>query len=617
MPRSPLLATVVLALVFVAAKAAYLWPSHDQPFVVARLVLNSAEDVAVAMGVGLATAVAMRLSAKRPRLQRGVWTSFVLLGVLAVVYALLNVGIYRALRQPLNVRMLGLMKQVGNMWTSIRHHTEWRIVAGVLLLPAAFLLAARFGPRRVNRWAAFAVVILAVGWIGIGTMLRANEDPDGFYGRARVNPHREMARSLVVDLFLGGRVAIDDDFPAEYLDDFKLAAERSHPPLPRFTPPPKNVIVVVMESVGARYLSVYGSQYDTTPTLRAESKHAMVFDRFHAHVGYTFCSMMPIVYSTYPGLPWMYRPRGDRPMPTALPDLLRRRGYRTGYVTAADPNWGGMDYMARRAGVVDVIGPHELGGAMVTSFGTEDGVMVDGLIEWIGRDPTRPFYVLAWTDQTHDPYTVTGKTPLVDYFDETRSQKGALMERYLNAIRQTDHHLARLFAYLRRAGLADDTLVVITADHGEAFGDLHDVVGHGAALFDECLRVPFILWNPRLFPAGVRNDIAAGHVDLNPTLAHVLGIPPEKDWQGCSVFSPDHPRRAYLQADMAGHQFGLTDGRWKYILDASAGTERLYDLAADPLETRNAAKQQPDLLKQFKARTSAYLKAEERYLKGG
>ena len=109
----------------------------------------------------------------------------------------------------------------------------------------------------------------------------------------------------------------------------------------------------------------------------------MVFDRFHAHVGYTFCEMMPIVYSTYPGLPWMYRPRGDRPMPTGLPELLRRRGYRTGYVTAADPSWGGMDHMARQAGVVDVLGPHELGGPMLTSFGTHDGVMVDGLIKWI------------------------------------------------------------------------------------------------------------------------------------------------------------------------------------------------------------------------------------------
>ena len=64
---------------------------------------------------------------------------------------------------------------------------------------------------------------------------------------------------------------------------------------------------------------------------------------------------------------------------------------------------------------------------------------------------------------------------------------------------------------------------------------------------------------------------------------------------------PRPPAPPYFHADRSGHQFGLTDGRWKYILDASAGHERLHDLAADPLELHNLAKQQADVVKQLRA----------------
>ena len=61
--------------------------------------------------------------------------------------------------------------------------------------------------------------------------------------------------------------------------------------------PPKNVIVVVLESVGTRYMSLYGSKYDTTPLLQKEAAHALVFDNFYAHVPYTFCSFMALNFS--------------------------------------------------------------------------------------------------------------------------------------------------------------------------------------------------------------------------------------------------------------------------------------------------------------------------------
>jgi arylsulfatase A-like enzyme len=275
-----------------------------------------------------------------------------------------------------------------------------------------------------------------------------------------------------------------------------------------------------------------------------------------------------------------------------------------------------MGYMAQEAGMTEVIGPAQLGGPAASSWGTEDGVLVDGLIRWIDVDPKRPFYAVAWTDQTHDPYTLDADTQPVEFPLAGDLHNRESLGRYLNAVRQADRHLGRLFAALRARGLAEDTLVVITGDHGEAFGELHDVMGHGGGLFDECLRVPLMLWNPRLFPTARRESRTGAHVDLNPTLAHLMGIRPPDGWQGASLFSPDHPGRAYLIADRSGYQFGVTDGQYKQIIRVSEGTDRLFDLLADPREETDVTGAHKEIARRLRGRISAFVHAEERYLAG-
>src|SRR5205807_6585479 len=121
------------------------------------------------------------------------------------------------------------------------------------------------------------------------------------------------------------------------------------------------------------------------------------------------------------------------------------------------------------------------------------------------------------------------------------------LNRYLNVLRSTDQKIALLLDALRQRGIADDTLVVITGDHGECFGSPHPTLAHGWHIFDENCHVPCILWNPRLFPNGSRSPILSGHVDLNPTIMDLLGLPiPGGCWQGRSLFALDRPPRVYF-----------------------------------------------------------------------
>jgi arylsulfatase A-like enzyme len=375
------------------------------------------------------------------------------------------------------------------------------------------------------------------------------------------------------------------------------------------------VILVVLESTAAKYQSLYGAPYDTTPNLLAESRHAMVFDRIYAQIGYTFATRTTLLYSIYAGLPWAYSPLYHQAMPPGLGEIMKARGCRTAFFSGCDPEWDSVRYIVQDAGFSKVFGPAELGGPMVSSWGTEDGALIDGLIKWIDADRSRPFFAIAWTDQTHDPYTLSPDIVPVDFVKDADLPYAQSFNRYLNAVHQADHHLGRLFQALRDRNLADDTLVIITGDHGEAFGYPHEVMGHGGGLYEENLRVPLMLWNPRLFPTGERVERVGGHIDLCPTLAQILGIEPPPNWQGASLFSPDHPNRAYFLADLSGYIFGMTDSRYKYMYYFTDGHQRLYDLQQDPLEQHDLSSQHPEVAAPMRARVSAFVHAEEQFQK--
>src|SRR3954466_1979733 len=102
---------------------------------------------------------------------------------------------------------------------------------------------------------------------------------------------------------------------------------------------------------------------------------------------------------------------------------------------------------------------------LLSSWGREDRCVVDGMIRFMEKDPARPFFMMAWTQQTHHPYEPTPGVPLIDFV-----RHGVIdaydLNRYLNVLHETDHQVARLFDAIRRAGLEQDTLIVVTGDHG-------------------------------------------------------------------------------------------------------------------------------------------------------
>jgi lipoteichoic acid synthase len=317
--------------------------------------------------------------------------------------------------------------------------------------------------------------------------------------------------------------------------------------------------------------------------------------------------MAAITLSLFPYMTWREYTVEYPGMPgTSLADVLKPKGYRTAFMTSGDISYAGAGGFLQNRGFDDVLDQTSLGCTPQTSWGCEDRHLVDGLLEWIDRDCETPFFVMAWTAQSHHPYEPSADRPFVDFFEGRPLPPDDYdLGRYLNTLVEVDHQLGRVFRGLRERDMAENTLVAITGDHGEAFGDPHPTWGHGGRLYEENVHVPLILWSPRLY-RGKRSPRLGSHVDLCPTLADVMGLPSSPSWHGRSLFDRLHPPRAYFYAANDDYLLGVREGDWKYIYNATLGRDELYDLKTDPSEQKNTASRQRDRVRRLRQHLAAW-----------
>ena len=616
----PTLAALIIAKAF--ACGTWQWHSPRFPF---KLAILSYHSVLFLLGWTLVWAILLGLARRTPGLQRAIEWCFVLGSTLIVLYGLLNVWIYSALRMPLTYPLLAMAGDGFQLRSSISPYVNW----ATLIIVASSILAYGVAIRLLlrARWPASRRVHAALA------ILFAAYLPAGAYGYARWfsgGPEEGLARSphwVLITSWIGhlrGDSALDlaDRGPPAYRDEFRTGADRTASPtltLAPHSPKVKNVLFVVLESTGTQFLSAYGSSYSTTPHLEAEATHSLIFRNVYSNAGYTLHSMLPLIVSQYPGTGWeIYVATHPHLRATSAAQALHERGFRTAFLTGASLDYRGSRRFFDGRGFDVVRGFEEFQamgrGTAVSSWGMDDLTLFDGLLDWIGQDASKPFFAMVWTQQTHHPYTLAPGQQEVQFTSGDSGDRSRMLNLYLNDLRIADEQLGRLFEFLRQRGLAESTLVVITGDHGEAFGFPHPWMFHGTALYQESVNVPCIFWSPTLFPHGSESDVVGGHVDLNPTIFDVLDLPAPADWQGASLFDPRRPPRAYFTCNTGNLLEGLRDGPEKYIYNLTLGRQELYDLAADPSEQTNLAARRPDRCQEYRQRLSAWTVFEKDHL---
>jgi arylsulfatase A-like enzyme len=245
-------------------------------------------------------------------------------------------------------------------------------------------------------------------------------------------------------------------------------------------------------------------------------------------------------------------------------------------------------------------------------------------LAWIDRTEGRPFFVFLNYYDAHDPYVPPAGAPRPfsrGDADAPRSKLELARDEYDNCLAYLDSQLETLFQQLEGRDLLEKTLVVITADHGEGFGE-HDLYGHGVSLYRQELHVPLLVLLPSGASAGRRVHQPVSLRDIPATIADLAGPRQASSFPGRSLgrfwSEKGEPARRDAVLSEADQAYTLpadlqhapirrgpmkavvTDGHL-YIRNGD-GKEELYDLAGDAPETRNRAEDvtHTPLLEQFR-----------------
>jgi len=203
---------------------------------------------------------------------------------------------------------------------------------------------------------------------------------------------------------------------------------------------------------------------------------------------------------------------------------------------------------------------------------------VDALVRRLRATAGRPFFGTYWSSGTHPPY-----------FDADPPRRmiaapASDRERYLNTARNFDNQLQRIIQALRQANHADDTLLVVVGDHGQAFGE-HGVWQHGRSSWEEVLHVPALIWQPAALSPRVESRLTT-HADLLPTILDMLGVAFDPlDFQGESLCAPELRRRYAFATGREGVVISWDVAtRSKLSWSHLTGQCRRFELASDPNE---------------------------------
>ncbi|TNE92306.1 MAG: hypothetical protein EP330_02265 [Deltaproteobacteria bacterium] len=357
----------------------------------------------------------------------------------------------------------------------------------------------------------------------------------------------------------------------------------------------RKVVMVFLDTVRADHTSIGGSRRDTTPALRRFSEKAAVFTDARTVAAWT----LPSARSAFTGR----QPEHWGSAPTLM-ELLAADGFRSAFIatngfTAAEYEMdrGFSEHILRFLEPADELTDRAIG--LLEEHADEDYMLVvqymDAHLPY--REPDSHLTLWAAAEPPpqlgRNPRHITLNTlrampddPKV--YDEARDY---LLERYDQNLRFIDDQLERLFAVLH-----EDDVVVVFADHGEEFLE-HGYWEHGHSLFEEIVHVPMVVSGPGI--AAGRVDSPTSLVDLAPTVLDSLGIDVAVPFDGQSLVAATHKQPEALE-ELAerpiamgrtlyfGDEWGVVYGGKKWL--TSEGTESLYDLAADPTEQSDLAK---------------------------
>ncbi|HSP97145.1 MAG TPA: sulfatase [Candidatus Dormibacteraeota bacterium] len=423
-----------------------------------------------------------------------------------------------------------------------------------------------------------------------------------------------------------------------------------------------NVLVIVMDTVRGDHLSINGYQRATSPNLDALARDGANFTQAITAAPRTWQSFTTILTGLYPphhGVRFIH----DYPLDHKVPTLATTLGA-AGYATHA---------FDRLQFLRNITGGYGFGDYYDPLINTDRGVL-EAAWEWMQAPRQQPFFAFVRLNGSHWPYE---DSPEEAGFESCEGQDHSFNERgwrdmgvapaklgegmrmvdpakyrnffftvnfdartmqhmkahYDAEVHRTDADIGWLVDQMRAAGTLDKTVIVVTADHGESFGE-HGYLFHGPRVDEPVMRVPLIIRLPpfdRSAKAGVVVDTQVRTADIMPTILSAVGVPLPEHLDGISLLPalgggaiPTRWAYAESEKDFIGgdpdyyvdgvrgtHRMARLPG-WKlvYVPKPDGPEQRLYDLTADPGEAHNVAADHPDKVRELQLLLDSVLAAD-------
>jgi len=399
-------------------------------------------------------------------------------------------------------------------------------------------------------------------------------------------------------------------------------------------PRPPSVVLITIDTLRADHLGFAGYPRDTSPHLDALAREGTAFARCYSVSATTGASHASLFTSLYPHEHGVLANRQRFPRGLAtLMRTLRGRGYHAaGFVSSV--------VVGRKMGLQDEFDHFDDRGTTAELNRPQRperpaAATLEAAAAFLtALPPEPPFFLWAHLIDPHGPYQapeepdrfvgdahfsatpvllpvgsadwVIGQIPAYQAL-AGRREADFYVARYDAEIRYADEALGRFFARLRERGFYEDTLIVVTADHGETLTEPGHkrYFAHGTLTYEEVVRIPLVIREPR---GGVRlrarpRERPLTSLDVAPTVLDLLGLAPEPAFRGRSLLRPDGPGGASifslgaygteLLEKTIGTQFSVLQGPWRYVVNSQDGSEELYDHRDDAAERRNVAPRQP------------------------
>jgi arylsulfatase A-like enzyme len=362
-----------------------------------------------------------------------------------------------------------------------------------------------------------------------------------------------------------------------------------------------NIIFIMMESISSEHLPVYGYEKNISPNIDSLAEKSKVFNNSYSTSSHSDYAQTAFLSSRYM-LINSYRNFFDKDYPRVfIWDILKEQGnYTTAYISSQDDNWANMiDYYKKKN--LDVYNyslsdeKYDYGSGNARK--DYDEYTIEDSVSWINQT-SQPFFLYVNLQASHYPYeypknnsVFTPDEPSVrtSYFDIPQKDYEASVNDYDNSIYYVDKQIGILLDFLKNKSLFNNSIIVLSADHGEILEKRHENLRHGFGVYEEEVRTPLIIYIPNEEPELITQRV--GRINVVPTLLDITGFNLSEEFQGKPM---RENQEIFLMVQNQKFQVGLIKNNIKYVLNLLNEEAQAYNLTEDPLEQNNLIKTNKD-----------------------